>query len=256
MKELNLAYPDKSEIKFKVDHYPDGQRNLTITNLDGNLKSDIWLANNSINQPVKIKSRLNNFQDLEIICPIINSLNFESVTVMDSHSDVLEACLNNFEKEDNLELVEFALSSINPGKQFNLIVVDAGASKRCDLLAQQLSKEYDINLIQCHKKRDTKTGQIEKLEVYSNDLQNLPCIIVDDVADGANSFIFCVQELQKIKGYKNSFLVVSNGIFSKGFSELSKYFEGIYCTNSYSDNFMPGLKNKNGDLLLKQLYVF
>lgn len=299
MKELNLAYPDKSEIKFKVDHYPDGQRNLTITNLDGNLKSDIWLANNSINQPVKIKSRLNNFQDLEIIicatkalrnlgvkeihlyapyflgsrsdrlfkrgstnylkdviCPIINSLNFESVTVMDSHSDILEACLNNFEKEDNLELVEFALSSINPGKQFNLIVVDAGASKRCDLLAQQLSKEYDINLIQCHKKRDTKTGQIEKLEVYSNDLQNLPCIIIDDIADGAASFIYCVKELQKIQNYKNSFLVVSHGIFSKGFSELSKYFEGIYCTNSYSDNFMPGLKNKNGDLLLKQLYVF
>ena len=64
------------------------------------------------------------------------------------------------------------------------------------------------------------------------------------------------KELQKIQNYKNSFLVVSHGIFSKGFSELSKYFEGIYCTNSYSDNFMPGLKNKNGDLLLKQLYVF
>lgn len=26
-----------------------------------------------------------------------------------------------------------------------------------------------------------------------------------------------------------------NGIFSKGFNELSKYFDAIYCTNSYQD---------------------
>lgn len=309
MKELNLAYPDKSEIKFRIDHYPDNQHQVTIDILSiysvglvtvSDEVNSIWYGDGpSWTEPIVIKSRLNNFIDLEliicatkalrnlgvkeihlytpyflgsrsdrlfkrgstnylkdVICPIINSLNFESVTVMDSHSDVLEACLNNFEKEDNLELVEFALSSINPGKQFNLIVVDAGASKRCDLLAQQLSKEYDINLIQCHKKRDTKTGQIEKLEVYSNDLQNLPCIIIDDIADGAASFIYCVKELQKIQNYKNSFLVVSHGIFSKGFSELSKYFDGIYCTNSYGD----ALAQRDGDMqyqkLVKQLDVF
>lgn len=120
-------------------------------------------------------------------------------------------------------------------KKFNLIVVDAGASKKAEILAQQLSKDYDITLIQCHKKRNIKTGEIEKLEVYSNDLQNLPNIIVDDIADGAGSFIFCVKELQKIKGYKNSYLIVTHGIFSKGFAELNQYFDGIYCTNSYRD---------------------
>lgn len=29
------------------------------------------------------------------------------------------------------------------------------------------------------------------------------------------------------------YLIVTHGIFSKGFEELSKYFDGIYCTNSY-----------------------
>ena len=33
-----------------------------------------------------------------VICPIINSQNFSRVTVLDPHSDVLEACLNNFQK--------------------------------------------------------------------------------------------------------------------------------------------------------------
>lgn len=121
-------------------------------------------------------------------------------------------------------------------EQFNLIVVDAGASKKIDELAKQLFKNNNkFNIIQCHKQRNIETGKIEKLEVYSKDLKNLPCIIIDDIADGAASFIYCVKELQKIQNYKNSFLVVSHGIFSKGFKELNQYFDGIYCTNSYRD---------------------
>lgn len=122
-------------------------------------------------------------------------------------------------------------------KKFNLIVVDAGASKKAEILAQQLSKDYDINLIQCHKKRNIKTGEIESLEVYSNDLQNLSNIIVDDIADGAGSFIFCVKQLQEIKGYKNSYLIVTHGIFSRGFKDLAKYFDGIYTTDSIRSDF-------------------
>ena len=43
----------------------------------------------------------------DVICPIINSLNFESVTILDPHSDVLEACLNNFKKVNkSVELLD------------------------------------------------------------------------------------------------------------------------------------------------------
>lgn len=141
-------------------------------------------------------------------------------------------------------------------KQFNLIVVDAGASKKIDSLAMGISDDYEFNIVQCHKVRDVKTGKIIKVEVYTTDLEDLPCIIVDDIADGAASFIYCVKELQKIKGYKNSFLIVTHGIFSQGFNELYKYFDGIYCTNSYQDITFPwnmkGYLNRNS----KQLNVF
>jgi ribose-phosphate pyrophosphokinase len=144
-------------------------------------------------------------------------------------------------------------------EQFNLIVVDAGASKKIDELAKQLFlNNYKFNIVQCHKQRNIQTGKIEKLEVYSEDLKNLPCIIVDDIADGAASFIYCVKELQNIKNYKNSFLVVSHGIFSKGFKELNQYFDGIYCTNSYSDLNSPEMSLKYDNTLhkVKQLNVF
>ena len=139
-------------------------------------------------------------------------------------------------------------------EKINLICVDAGASKKIDNLAKELSKQYEVNVIQCHKKRNVKTGEIEKLEVFSDNLNGLPCIIVDDIADGANSFIFCVKELQKIKGYKNSYLIVTHGIFSRGFNELLNYFDGIYCTNSFRD--IPSLQKDGHPTNIKQLNVF
>ena len=43
-----------------------------------------------------------------VICPIINSQNFDRVTVLDPHSDVLEACLNNFQKITNINFASDA----------------------------------------------------------------------------------------------------------------------------------------------------
>lgn len=146
MKCINLVNPERSDIKFLVSRFPYGQQQVTITPFNNLL---------AYKNPLQIKSRLNNFQDLEliicatkslrnlgvkeihlytpyflgsrsdrqfeegsnnylkqVICPIINSLNFESVTVLDSHSHVLEACLNNIKKQSNEELVRFALKSI------------------------------------------------------------------------------------------------------------------------------------------------
>lgn len=160
MKILNLVYLDKSDIKCKISKFPDGQCNITVdVSYEGDLTSKFsW----------QIKSRLNNFQDLEliicatkslrnlgvreihlytpyflgsrsdrqfesggnnylkdIICPIINSLNFDSVTVLDPHSDVLEACLNNFKKESNIAFVKWVLANnIYKDRVFNALLDD------------------------------------------------------------------------------------------------------------------------------------
>lgn len=148
MKTLNLVYPEKSDIKYKISKFPDGQQNIVIH------KIGIFNIPNIIlkGEDIQIKSRLNNWLDLELItcavaslrelgveeihlytpyimgarsdrkfeeggnnylrdvlCPIINSLNFKTVTCIDPHSDVLEACIKGFRKESNLELVKFAL---------------------------------------------------------------------------------------------------------------------------------------------------
>jgi ribose-phosphate pyrophosphokinase len=286
MKTLNLAYPEKSDIKYRIDKFPDGQQQAVII-------SSVWNADIEEFENVKIKSRLNNFQDLEliicatkslrnlgvkeihlytpyflgsrsdrqfeegsnnylkdVICPIVNSLNFESVTVLDPHSDVLEACLNNFKKEsneklvrlfyENLEMRQRNACSIRSAESFcnNTILVspDAGASKKIYKLAESIGYKGDI--ITCSKDRD-KDGKLTKTIVPTNaNFIDKDVIIIDDICDGGATFINIVKEIRsnspvEFKG--EIYLIVTHGIFSKGFEELSKYFDGIYCTNSYQD---------------------
>lgn len=64
-------------------------------------------------------------------------------------------------------------------------------------------------------------------------------IIIDDICDGGATFINIASKIKEYyKGFKYEpkiYLIVTHGIFSKGFKELSEYFDGIYCTNSYKN---------------------
>lgn len=69
---LNLTYPENSEINFKISNFPDGQQTIDINTNNLPFKKD----------SVTIKSRLNNFKDLElIICAnqALLNLGFESI---------------------------------------------------------------------------------------------------------------------------------------------------------------------------------
>jgi ribose-phosphate pyrophosphokinase len=287
MIKLNIPYMERGDIKFKIYNYPDNQNNVVIdistlptTNEDIKILSRI---NNFIDIEILIcfVKSLNNlgFVNLhlynpmfhgqrsdrqfetgscnylkDVICPIINSLKFKTVTCIDPHSDVLEACLNNFRKIDNLELVSFALNyckalhdmkdderiyktDLDPAFfQFSLISPDAGASKKIYKLAEQIGYKGDI--ITCSKDRDTE-GKLTKIVVPIKDTGPLckkDYIIIDDICDGGATFINIAQELKKLYNCNHIYLIVTHGIFSKGFDELSKYFDGIYTTNSYKDS--------------------
>jgi len=289
MKVLNLTDSEKSEIKYKISKFPDGQQNVTILgrhyswDKSGKLHLDMAGLPNGI----QISSRLNNWSDLElivattaslremgvkriflyvpyfvgarsdrkfeeggnnylkdVICPIINSLNFKTVTCIDPHSDVLEACINNFKKIFNLELFKWAtreiygvISEKGPNSTYPCIFIspDAGASKKIYKLAEQIGYKGDI--ITCSKDRD-KEGKLTKTVVPVKDTGPLckkDYIIIDDICDGGATFINIAQELKKLYNCNHIYLIVTHGIFSKGFDELSKYFDGIYCTNSYKN---------------------
>jgi len=324
MKVLNLTNNETSDIKFEVSKFPDGQQQVKIINFKENYHH--YRGYNEYTEafhPIKIKSRLNNFKDLEliicatkslrnlgvreihlytpyflgsrsdrkfeegsnnylkdVICSIINSLNFESVTVLDPHSDVLEACLNNFKKiNKSIELLDLLYldklgSDKTKGGSFDkvhdlsriiLVSPDAGANKKIFKVAEQIG--YTGEIITCSKSRD-ENGKLSRVEVpynfkqYNNNTKRCPdLIIIDDICDGGATFINIAKKIREQMNpiYKvNIYLIVTHGIFSKGFSELSKYFDGIYCTNSYSNINLEDNEDLvfGDDFNVKQLNVF
>jgi ribose-phosphate pyrophosphokinase len=172
-----------------------------------------------------------------VICPIINAQNFSRVTVLDPHSDVLEACLNNYHKHNNHRLVKDALTKIDnkDGAQSRICLVspDAGAYKKIF----DVAKEFKIdNIVTASKVRDIKTGKILRTEIPTLDQHaDLKYVIIDDICDGGRTFIELAKAIKGSRPSAKVYLVVTHGIFSAGFKELSQYFEGIYTTNSYRE---------------------
>lgn len=296
MKYLNLNLPHAEQhegvVGWKISKFPDGQQQVTIVSSSVNSSDE-----------VTIKSRLNNWMDLElivctvvslknlgvsvihlytpyfvgsrsdrqfeeggnnyvkqVIAPVINSLEFKTVTVMDPHSDVLEACINNFRKLSNISLLHYVVHDLDrefPGDLFsNIILVspDAGASKKIFKLAEQVAFTGDI--VTCSKSRDEK-GKLSHVAVPIQPNETRDIIIIDDICDGGATFENVAGALNDAGHTGKKYLMVTHGIFSKGFKSLSHYFDGIYTTNSYYPRgSMPECKNRDGKEMYNELNVF
>lgn len=176
----------------------------------------------------------------EVISPIINSLNFTRVDILDPHSDVVEACINNLHKISPIPKIKKALTVIdnknNAETRIALVSPDAGASKKIF----DVAKNFQIpKIISANKVRDIKTGKIIKTEVLATwetyeGLSNL--LVVDDICDGGRTFIELAKAIRET-GYEfRLHLFVSHGIFSKGVEPLLEHYDTVHTTDSYSDD--------------------
>ena len=275
---LNLAnQDDESSLKYKISKFPDGQQSITLSgDLRGNfsflaeevtIKSRlstftdlevIICATQALREAGVVKINLyipyciggrsdRKFREgtsnyiKTVIAPVLNLQNYASVTVLDPHSDVLEACINNFKKEDNIKLVKFALPQIdntNEAREKTVIISpDAGALKKI----YNVAEEFEISkIVIAAKHRDVKTGNITHTEVpdlnkYRTDSN---FVIIDDICDGGRTFIEIAKVIKAhvwphdeyFKG--KIYLIVTHGIFSAGYAQLGEYFDWIYTTNS------------------------
>ena len=277
---LNLTNPNDSDVKFKISKFPDGQQTVDIESspmyINGlavkimsrmNSFRDIELiiaANQalrgmgvgsvSLYVPYFLGARSDRkFQQggtnylKQVICPIINSQNFDTVIVLDPHSDVLEACLNNFEKVNNHSIVKHALTNIDNKNDAHdricLVSPDAGAYKKIF----DVAKEFGIdNIVTATKVRDLRTAKILRTEVPTPDMHNdIKYVIVDDICDGGRTFTEIAKAIKAVRPTAKIYLIVTHGIFSAGFEELNTQFEKIFSTNSYGDFDNPKLLQFN-----------
>jgi len=165
---------------------------------------------------------------VKVYADLINSLNLNSISIFDPHSDVSPALLNNCKVIDNHQFIKTVLQELK--EDTLLISPDAGAFKKIDKLATYLHKD---EIVACSKSRNPKTGKLSGFKVYADDLKGKDCLIVDDICDGGGTFLGLAKEL-KAKNAGKLYLAISHGICSKGFDNLSKEFEKIYTTDSFN----------------------
>ncbi|WP_299261112.1 ribose-phosphate diphosphokinase [uncultured Aquimarina sp.] len=166
---------------------------------------------------------------VKVYADVINAQKYNQVMVFDPHSEVTPALLNNVKVIENYEYVKECLDQIN--EAVVLISPDGGALKKIYKVSEYLG---GIEVVECSKKRDVKTGKLSGFRVYEEDLKGKHCVIVDDICDGGGTFLGLATALKEKNAGKLS-LVVSHGIFSKGFEELNKSFDIVFTTNSFRD---------------------
>lgn len=171
--------------------------------------------------------------DLKLICDVINSCNFSSVTILDPHSDVCMALINRSLKITSLIYVREAMLQIQANKaagdatKLVLVSPDAGAYKKVFEYGQTLS----LSVTAANKHRDLK-GNIDL--VFVGDVKDRDCLIVDDYCDGGRTFVTLATKLKE-QGARKVYLYITHGLFSNGFNDLYTVVDHIYCTNSIYD---------------------
>ncbi|WP_343584994.1 ribose-phosphate diphosphokinase [Flavobacterium sp.] len=251
-------FQNQEEIKFQSFTFSGGEPHIKIA------------PDFDANEKITITHRLNSFNDLGLLCvtvdalrrmdvkiidlfipyfpaarqdrvmipgeplsvkvyaDIINAMQLNKVFVFDAHSEVTPALLNNSTVIPNYTFIKEVLNRI--GENVKLISPDGGALKKIYKVSEFLG---GVEVVECSKSRDVKTGKLSGFKVYNDDLQGMDCLIVDDICDGGGTFVGLAEELKK-KNAGKLYLAVSHGIFNKGF-EVLNCFDGIFTTNSFKD---------------------
>lgn len=170
---------------------------------------------------------------------LINSMNLPSVTVLDPHSEAVQACIDRCKVVHVDDILYFAwnLEDIQ-GKYRAVVAPDAGAYKRAARVANMLK----LPLKTAKKKRDVATGALSGFEIEDCsdlfrgndgevDCPDVPrLLVVDDLCDGGGTFIGLGQVLDEA-GF-DADLYVTHGLFTKGTRDLGTWYQKIYCTDS------------------------
>lgn len=171
---------------------------------------------------------------LKYFCDFINWLKFSAVYVLDAHSDVSVALINNCINENPRTYIDNALTLIANNDTI-LYFPDAGAAKRYSGLFHEIPYCYG------EKNRDWKTGKILGLNVRTNgvELEGKDVLIIDDICSYGGSIFYSAKALKelgvnKIYAYathtENSVLDHEKGTLIKSLEDGT--VECLFTTNS------------------------
>jgi ribose-phosphate pyrophosphokinase len=265
MNTINFINPAASSIQYQVFTFPDGQPHLKIDTVTINKSEDTCHIYARISSPADIllvlmaqdvlyAAGLRRFSlyisyllaarmdrtmsngeafSLKMVGQMLNTGGFENIKIFDPHSDVATAVLQHAQPIDNIAFAQQAVAhyrsthALLQEADICLVSPDAGALKKVLKVSAALG---GLDVVECLKIRDVKTGQLSGFKVFDESLAGKTCFIVDDICDGGGTFTG-IAAILKEKGAVAVVLAVSHGVFSKG-TQLTNVGH-IYTTDSY-----------------------
>lgn len=199
---------------------------------------------------------------ISLFAKLVNAMNLESVVLLDPHSDVSAAAINNSVVATQETYITYVL--VNQLLRIStdnlwLVAPDAGAVKKIKALSTNLEKLGLVSgFITATKSRNLQTQEITEVR-FDEDVKGKNLLVVDDICDGGRTFTGLANILRE-RGCNELSLFVTHGIFSYGVDELCGWYDRIYTTDSfhpceYSDlrKYTRDLKNSEG---LSRFYWF
>lgn len=174
---------------------------------------------------------------LKYFCDIINSLNFKAVYINDPHSNVCTALLNNVVVYGTK--VELAVSDIIQANRYKdgylgdklvFFYPDEGAGKRYNGECGCHKLPFTTGF----KKRDWRTGKIEKLVINEPDIVvGKDVLIVDDICSRGGTFLYSAKALKEA-GANRIFLYITHceNTILEGELLTGGLIKKVYTTNS------------------------
>ena len=207
---IKQMIPDKKSITINW-FYESDRETLAIIYLANHLKAhgceNIHLYMPYI--PNARQDRVKTDEDvftLKYFAGVINSLGFKTVTVLDPHSSVSEALIDNIVIEKPQKYIEEVIQRIIDieGKTPSMFYPDEGAGKR---YSGMITLPYAFGI----KKRDWKSGEIKGLDVGGETYCILGeyILITDDICSKGGTFYFSAKKLKEL-GAKNIYLFITH----------------------------------------------
>ena len=255
MQILNLVNLEKSDIKYTLSRFPDGEVQISlgdfshkdqicvkcrITNaeelfivtqvLDILDRHDVYYDVNIFYLMGMRMDRVMDFNrpfTLKIVMDMLWHYNASSIRVLEPHSEVYRR-LNPCAEELFISTKGLPPNWVN----CQIVYPDKGASER-----YSFHYSMDLPVIQCSKERNVSTGEITSIKIDNpQDIKDKPLLIIDDLCDGGGTFCGIAKAFEKVGVSKDRLNIsVIHMVNAKGIENLSKHFNHVWFTNSYKD---------------------
>jgi len=256
MKTINLINYQKSDIKYEIKAFPDGEPYFKLDFID---RKEVYQVICRITSPAELfrimqvadildrqeviwelqitylmtqrNDRVIDFNepfDLKIVANILDGFKCTEIKILSLHSDRLYHEIPN--KIDGLDYWLFPeCQELLDSKKYTICYPDKGAFDRY--------MNYNKQVICLKKVRDLEN----KGKLLNMDFLEIPdqigdkILVHDDLCDGGGTFILAASLLrQKFPG-KQLDIFVFHMVNSKGIANLSVNYDNVYFTNSYKD---------------------